>query len=81
MKQCIIQTNDNARQYYDEEIQKLSQEILNLKIAKPALRALVSHGIYDVSDLQGFGLLNLAQLHGFGPNTLRKITQLFNEDE
>lgn len=81
MKQCIIQTDDNARRYYDEEIQKLSREILNLKMAKPALRALVSRGIYDVSDLQGFGLLNLAQLHGFGPNALRKIAQLFNEDE
>ena len=50
-------------------------------MAKPALRALVSHGIYDVSDLQRFGLLNLSQLHGFGPNALSKIAQLFNEDE
>ena len=81
MNQCIIQSDDNARQYYDKEIQKLAKEILNLKMAKPALRALVSHGIYDVSDLQGFGLLNLAQLHGFGPNALRKIAQLFNGDE
>lgn len=81
MKQCVIQTDDNARQYYDKEIQKLSQEILNLKVAKPALRALVNQGIYKVSDLQRFGLLNLAQLHGFGPNALHKIAQLFNEDE
>ena len=81
MNQCIIQTDDNARQYYDKEIQKLAKEILNLKIAKPALRALVNQGIYTVSDLRLFGLLNLSQLHGFGPNALRKIAQLFNEDE
>ena len=81
MNQCIIQADDNARQYRDKEIQKLAPEILNLKLAKPALRALVSHGIYNVPDLKGFGLLNLAQLHGFGPNALRKIAQLFNEDE
>ena len=81
MNNCIIQTDDNTRQYYDKEIQKLAQEILNLKMAKPALRALVSHGIYNVSDLQNFGLLNLSQLHGFGPNALRKIAQLFNEDQ
>ena len=70
MNQCIIQADDNARQYFDKEIQKLAQEILNLKMAKPALRALVSHGIYDVSDLLRFG-----------PNALHKIAQLFNEDE
>ena len=81
LNNCIIQTDDNTRQYYDKEIQKLAQEILNLKIAKPALRALVNQGIYTVSDLQNFGLLNLSQLHGFGPNALRKIAQLFNEDE
>ena len=81
MNQCIIQTDDNARHYYDKEIQKLAPEILNLKMAKPALRALVNQGIYTVSDLQNFGLLNLSQLHGFGPNALRKIAQLFNEDE
>jgi len=81
LKQCSIQTDDNTRQYYDKEIQKLAQEILNLKMAKPALRALVNNGIYDVSDLQRFGLLNLSQLHGFGPNALNKIAQLFNEDE
>lgn len=81
MNQCIIQTDDNTRQYYDKEIQKLAQEILNLKMAKPALRALVNQGIYTVSDLQNFGLLNLSQLHGFGPNALSKIVHLFNEDE
>lgn len=81
MNQCIIQADDNARQYYDKEIQKLAPEILNLKMAKPALRALVNQGIYTVSDLQNFGLLNLSQLHGFGPNALSKIAQLFNEDQ
>jgi len=81
LSQCSIQSDDNTRQYYDKEIQKLAQEILNLKIAKPALRALVNQGIYTVSDLRRFGLLNLSQLHGFGPNAMSKIAQLFNEDE
>ena len=81
MKQCIIQTNDNARQYYDEEIQKLSQEILNLKIAKPALRALVHKGLFDIADLQCYGLSNLAQLHGVGPKALGQIATLLNKKQ
>jgi hypothetical protein len=81
LNQCSIQTNENLRLYYDLEIKKISKEILNLKIAKPALRALVNQGIYNVTDLERFGLLNLAQLHGFGPNALSKIALLFHKDE
>lgn len=76
MNKCDIQTDENTRLYYEKEIKRLPKEILNLKIAKPALRALVNQGLFDIEDLRRFGLSKLSQLHGFGPKALDQISSL-----
>ena len=76
MNKCNIQTDENTRLHYEKEIKKLAQEILNLNIAKPALRALVNEGLYEIEDLRRYGLSKLSQLHGFGPKALDQITSL-----
>ena len=76
MNKCDIQTDEKTRLYYEKEIKKLPKEILNLKIAKPALRALVNQGLFDIEDLRRFGLSKLSQLHGFGPKALGQIASL-----
>lgn len=76
MNKCNIQTDENTRLHYEKEIKKLAQEILNLKIAKPALRALVNEGLYEIEDLRRYGLSKLSQLHGFGPKALDQIASL-----
>lgn len=81
LNKCIIQSDDNLRLFYDKEIKKLANEILNLKIAKPALRALVHKGLFDIADLQCYGLSNLAQLHGVGPKALGQIATLLNKKQ
>lgn len=76
MNKCDIQTDENNRLYYEKEIKKLPKEILNLKIAKPALRALVNQGLFDIEDLRRYGLSKLSQLHGFGPKAMGQIASL-----
>lgn len=76
MNKCNIQTDENTRLHYEKEIKKLAQEILNLKIAKPALRALVNQELFDIEDLRRYGLPKLSQLHGFGPKALGQIASL-----
>lgn len=76
MNKCEIQTDEYTRLYYEKEIKKLPKEILNLKIAKPALRALVNQGLFDIEDLRRYGLSKLSQLHGFGPKAMGQIASL-----
>ncbi len=76
MNKCDIQTDVNKSLYYEKAIKKLPEEILNLKISKPALRALVNQGLFDIEDLRSFGLSKLSQLHGFGPKALDQIADL-----
>ena len=48
-------------------------------IAKPALRALASAGIVNLSDLRGVGEDKLSALHGMGPKAIHILKSALQE--
>jgi DNA-directed RNA polymerase alpha subunit len=44
-----------------------------IKLAKPALRALDTAGIKTLSDLARFSETELSSMHGIGPNALKTL--------
>jgi hypothetical protein len=45
------------------------------KLAAPAQRALASIGVSDLKQLSKFTEVEVAQLHGMGPNALSKLRE------
>jgi hypothetical protein len=50
-----------------------------LKLSKPAQRALVNAGITSLESLARHTRSEIAELHGMGPNALGKLEQAFSE--
>jgi hypothetical protein len=44
-----------------------------LKLSKPALRALIRSKVYFVNDLKGIDVKVLKQAHGIGPAAMKKL--------
>ncbi len=76
MNNCEIQSNRDLKSKYEEEYLKLDPAILELKLAKPALRALINAGLYQKQQVISFSKSELAQLHGMGPSAIKKLLQL-----
>lgn len=77
MKKCSLIQDDDRMGWYVQEERKLDKAILNLKLAKPALRALINAKIYSLPELIRFKKDNLKALHGIGPASLKKLNRLF----
>lgn len=58
---------------YTQEYQKLPPEIIDLKLPKPALRALIGADIYSLEKLRSMSVIDLKTLHGMGPRSIQKI--------
>lgn len=76
MKKCIIKSDLNKLEWYENEVKKISKEILQLKLPRPALRALVNASIYTKSALKKKSKEELAALHGIGPLAMEKLLSL-----
>lgn len=76
MKKCIIQTDPRTAAWYEEEISKVDPQILGLKLARPALRALVNSSIYTVKALRAKSVTELKAMHGMGPAAMKKMEKL-----
>ena len=61
---------------YTQEYQKLPQEIIDLKLPKPALRALINADIYSLEKLRSMSVIDLKTLHEMGANSIQKILTL-----
>ncbi len=61
---------------YTQEYQKLPPEIIDLKLPKPALRALIGADIYSLEKLRSMSAIDLKTLHGMGPRSIQKILTL-----
>lgn len=48
-------------------------------LAAPAIRALDSKAIHDLAALSKFSEREIAELHGIGPNALKKLKQALRE--
>lgn len=66
----------HAADWYEIEYGKIDKTILDLKLAKPALRALINISIYTLADLKKIPLQQLEKLHGMGPGSIKKMKQL-----
>ena len=73
MGRCILKSDKDKAQLYDSEIQKMDYRIRELKIPRPALRALVNLSIYTIEQLQKLSPEELSSLHGIGPSTILKL--------
>lgn len=76
MTNCILQTEPKTKAWYEQEITKIDKRILALKIARPALRALVNASIYSVETLRATAPETLKALHGMGPTAFAKLETL-----
>lgn len=76
MKKCILKSDLKAAEWYENEINKMDNRILALRIAKPALRALINASIFSVETLRNTPVHVLKELHGMGPSTINKLNQL-----
>jgi len=76
MNNCEIQSNKELKSKYKEEYTKLDVAILDLKLAKPALRALINAGIYQKQQVIELSELELKNLHGMGPKAIEKLLEL-----
>ncbi|MFN8244710.1 MAG: hypothetical protein U0X40_11705 [Ferruginibacter sp.] len=77
MKNCNLQSDLRTAAWYEQEIQKIDPEILALKIARPALRALINAAIYTAAKLRATPFHTLKALHGMGPSALKKLETLY----
>lgn len=76
MQNCHLKSDLPTAAWFEEEIKKIDSKILELKIARPALRALVGAKIYSVKTLSKTSMHELSALHGMGPAALKKLATL-----
>lgn len=76
MKKCILKSDKKTAEWYEQEIKKIEAGITDLKIARPALRALINASIYSVKTLRTKSIDELQTLHGMGPAAIKKLKTL-----
>lgn len=76
MKRCALKSDTKSAAWYEDEINKLEPGILDLKIGRPAMRALVNASIYSVKTLRTKSIEDLQKLHGMGPSAIKKLQTL-----
>jgi hypothetical protein len=54
-------------------------EVLLDKLASPARRAIQSTGATTLEDLATYSKMEIANLHGIGPNAMNTIVEIFNK--
>lgn len=58
----------------------MSELIDNIKLSKPAHRALKNQGIESIDQLTGYSEKDLLSLHGFGPKALGILKTVLQEN-
>jgi len=76
MHMCELKGNDGKKAWYQDQIAKMSPELLALGLSQPALRALVNLQVYSARDLKQLDGLILKNSHGIGPNAMKKLETL-----
>ncbi len=76
MKTCELKSDPKKQLWYEDEYPKIAKEILNLGLAKPALRALIDANIYTVKALNSLSLSQIQSMHGMGKSAIKKIQLL-----
>ena len=56
-----------------DEYAAVDGEWREIGLAAPARRALIDDGLYKVTDLRKVSLAALKELHGMGPNAMKKL--------
>ncbi len=79
MDKCEIKRNPLLASEFESLIASMDSSILDLRLSKPALRALVRLDIYSVADLKKVALMDLEKAHGIGPASILKLKPFFFE--
>lgn len=77
MKNCTLKSDHKTKAWFEEEIKKIDRQILDLKIARPALRALVNASVFTVETLRSTSIHELKAMHGMGPSAIKKLETLY----
>lgn len=78
MKNCALKSDVKTQEWYKKEMQRMDREIVELKLAQPAVRALINASIFSVNSLRKKSIDELGTLHGLGPASLKKLIKLLN---
>jgi uncharacterized protein YdhG (YjbR/CyaY superfamily) len=78
-KKCTLKSQSHLMKKYDTAIARMDQTFRESGLAKPALRALIDHGILTIHALQQLDPITLNAMHGIGPKAMNIIKQLINE--
>ena len=54
-------------------------DVLLSKLSNPARRAIQSTGATTLEDLATYSKMEIANLHGIGPNAMNTIVEIFNK--
>ena len=73
MMNCEFKSNEKMQAWYEEKYPKMSADISVLKLAKPALRALIDNDVYSLKQLSKYREEQFNGFHGIGPNAAVKI--------
>ena len=73
MEKCEIKRHPELASEFERLISTMDAEILDLRLSKPALRALVRLNIYSLSDLGKVSINDLEKAHGIGPDAILKL--------
>ena len=73
MHQCELKVNQHLKTEFEKEYSKIDNDLLCLKLSKPALRALLRLNIHKLGDLREIELNELKNAHGIGPTAIEKL--------
>jgi len=73
MKACRLYNNTRIQKQYEQSIQEMDHELLSLRLANPALRALVDHKVKRISQLKNYSDADVLTWHGIGPSAIKKL--------
>ncbi len=76
MSPCPLNQDLKTKEWYEKVFLKLDPEILALKLARPALRAMINASIFSLNDLNEKTPAELFQLHGMGPSAVKRLMSL-----
>ena len=70
---CELKSNTKLKSSIENQFVNFSSEILNLKLSKPALRALVLDELWTLDQINQRGEEYISSLHGIGKTAIQKL--------
>ncbi len=72
---CILKSDPQIKSSIEDQFVNFSENILVLRLSKPAMRALVREELWTIELVKAKGETYISKLHGIGKTTIEKIFQ------